>query len=315
MGKQNPEWNGTAQGRAENSFKPEYDETTPATAEAKQWEGWGTALKPAWKPIIVARKPIEGTVAANVLRHGVGGINVDGCRVAHNEDLSVEREGNKLDTREQGWGFKGVSRGNQGRWPANLIHSGEAEVVECFPQNNHIEKRVAYDEQERSNGSFKTGFKKLTGTIYPDSGSAARFFQCCPIDDPEDESVRRIIYQAKASKADRDEGCETMEAKQQDESRKEGNPGGDNPRNRGVHQRNNFHPTVKATALMRYLCRLVTPPNGLILDPFAGSGSTGKAAVLEGFNFIGIEMDADYCAIVRARIAAAHNNKQGELKI
>ena len=120
---------------------------------------------------------------------------------------------------------------------------------------------------------------------YADGGSAARFFYC-----------------AKASKSDRDEGCEGLEERQRDESRKEGNVGGDNPRNRGVNLRTNHHPTVKPTDLMRYLCRLVTPPGGTVLDPFMGSGSTGKAAVLEGFSFIGIEREAEYIAIAEARM-------------
>ena len=123
------------------------------------------------------------------------------------------------------------------------------------------------------------------------NGSAARFFYC-----------------AKASKSDRDEGCEGLEERQKDESRKEGNVGGDNPRNRGVNLRTNHHPTVKPTDLMRYLCRLVTPPGGTVLDPFMGSGSTGKAAVLEGFSFIGIEREAEYIAIAEARINHATND-------
>ena len=121
-------------------------------------------------------------------------------------------------------------------------------------------------------------------------GSAARFFYC-----------------AKASKSDRDEGCEDLESAKQDPTRKEGNPGGDNPRNRGVHERTNFHPTVKPTALMRYLCKLVTSPNGIILDPFMGSGSTGKAAMLEGFNFVGVEMEPEYIEIAKARIQREAN--------
>jgi site-specific DNA-methyltransferase (adenine-specific) len=127
-----------------------------------------------------------------------------------------------------------------------------------------------------------------------DSGSAARFFYC-----------------AKASQEDRNEGCEGVEPQQQDESRKEGNPGGDNPRNRGLSLRANNHPTVKPTDLMRYLCRLVTPPGGVVLDPFCGSGSTGKAAMLEGLTFIGIELSANYCTLAQRRIEAV--TKQGLL--
>jgi site-specific DNA-methyltransferase (adenine-specific) len=143
-----------------------------------------------------------------------------------------------------------------------------------------------------ANGAFSSGrvSRELTG----DSGSAARFFYC-----------------AKASQEDRNEGCEGVEPQQQDESRKEGNPGGDNPRNRGLSLRANNHPTVKPTDLMRYLCRLVTPPGGVVLDPFCGSGSTGKAAMLEGLTFIGIELSANYCELAQRRIEAV--TKQGLL--
>lgn len=229
--------------------------TAPATEAAKHWDGWGTALKPAHEPICLARKPIEGTVADNVLKWGVGGLNIVGCRVPHDEDLSVERSPKEMDTNGQGWGFKSVSSGNQGRWPANLIHDGSQEVLELFP-----------------------------GLA---DASAARFFYC-----------------PKASKADRNEGCEKMEGKTFSMSGRDSDAAGDIGLNRAVH-RKNFHPTVKPTGLMRYLCRLITPPNGTVLDPFNGSGSTGKAAVLEGFNYVGIELNPDYVAIAEARISGA----------
>jgi len=211
--------------------------TAPVTHAARQWQGWGTALKPAWEPIIVARKPLCGTVAENVLTHGTGGINVDGCRVASSDHISaVTGKATLCGTRDgydRPWKHDpaalaarqeranvAIEKANTlGRWPANLIHDGSDEVESL-------------------------------------AGSAARFFYC-----------------AKASKADRDA--------------------------------DNHHPTVKPTALMRYLCRLVTPPGGIVLDPFTGSGSTGKAAVCEGFDFVGIEREAEYVEIARARIAAA----------
>ena len=197
--------------------------TAPATDAARQWSGWGTALKPALEPITVARKPLVGTVAANVLDHGTGALNVDGCRV----------EG--------------------GRWPANLIHDGSDEVVGLL-------------------------------------NDAARFFYC-----------------AKASKRDRDEGCDGLALVTHQRGMGGAMPVDDdgNARDRFKAQSRNHHPTVKPTDLMRYLCRLVTPPSGTVLDPFAGSGSTGKAAALEGFRFIGIEREAEYVEIARARIAAA----------
>lgn len=196
-----------------------------------EWQGWGTALKPALEPITVARKPLIGTVAANVLAHGTGALNIDGCRVAAEEGGRPLREvaalrddvsynGNALAGRVDGSlaSSKAVGSTDLGRWPANLIHDGN-EPADLL-------------------------------------GDAARFFYC-----------------AKASKKDREDG--------------------------------NIHPTVKPTDLMRYLCRLVTPPDGIVLDPFMGSGSTGKAARLEGFGFIGIEREAEYIEIAKSRIDAA----------
>ena len=217
-----------------------------ATDAAKQWQGWGTALKPALEPITVARKPLIGTVAENVLQHGTGAINVDGGRVGtdsisvHNNPEIYSFNGNKSET---------MYRTHTGRWPANFIHDGSEEATNLLKDS-------------------------------------ARFFYC-----------------AKASKADRDEGCEGLELKV---------GGGMQGRNDGsmgsITMSRNHHPTVKPTDLMRYLCRLVTPPNGVVLDPFMGSGSTGKAAALEGFNFIGIEREAEYVAIAQARINHVTND-------
>ncbi len=197
--------------------------TAPATPAAQQWAGWGTALKPALEPITVARKPLVGTVAANVLEHGTGALNVDGCRVGTEGGCKAEEAYQGGDSQHcYGKGLndqRSPAVAGLGRWPANLIHDGSDQPCELL-------------------------------------GDAARFFYC-----------------AKASKADRGEG--------------------------------NGHPTVKPTELMRYLCRLVTLPGGVVLDPFMGSGSTGKAAVLEGFSFIGIEREAEYLEIARQRVQAA----------
>jgi len=254
------------------------------SGEAIQWSGWGTALKPAWEPIIVARKPLCGTVAENVLTHGTGAINVDGCRVG-TDDMSAQfnREWNQDGTFGNG---KRGSQGKQcapGRWPANLIHDGSDEVVGLFPGDRPSNgRRVA-----SSGNGFAMKAQPEIETGYGDSGSAARFFYC-----------------AKASKADRDEGCEglpTIRVKMNNGNDAAGDPVSD----RFTKMARNHHPTVKPTALMRYLCRLVTPPGGIVLDPFAGSGSTGKAAILEGFRFIGIEREAEYVEIAKARIGAA----------
>jgi len=197
--------------------------TAPATPEAKQWDGWGTALKPACEFFTLCRKPLsEKTVAANVLKWGTGGINIDGCRVETEDKLSIHAgnlfHGNSgIDTKNN---FK-TSGQALGRFPANLIHDGSQQVLELFPETN--------------------------------KDSAARFFYC-----------------PKASKKDRDEG--------------------------------NNHPTVKPTALMQYLCRLITPTGGVVLDPYMGSGSTGKAAIKEGFGFVGCELDEDYFLIASQRV-------------
>lgn len=250
--------------------------------------GWGTALKPALEPITVARKPLEGTVAANVLAHGVGGLNIDGCRVPTNGEavpFFVTSGGRKFDITQHAQSVKQAGTSDAGRWPANLIHDGSDEVLGAFPDSNgsgaaRTLKRGKRDGEEWGLGE-QAGELRDAG-----SGSAARFFYC-----------------AKASKRDRDEGLEGFAAATVSDGR---TVAADNAYQRGKTERSNTHPTVKPTDLMRYLCRLVTPPGGLVLDPFTGSGSTGKAAALEGFKFLGFEREAEYVAIARARIGAAH---------
>jgi site-specific DNA-methyltransferase (adenine-specific) len=234
----------------------------PATEAAKQWQGWGTALKPALEPITVARKPLIGTVAENVLAHGTGGLNIDGCRVDGAPPSVPQPVFNSPTGRiygmKTGEGRNGEMSQATGRWPANLIHDGSDEVVAGFPEA----KSGGYPAEglQRSHVSTYGKPNKTPPQRFTTSeGSAARFFYC-----------------AKASKADRNSGGVTS-----------------------------THPTVKPTDLMRYLCRLVTPPGGVVLDPFMGSGSTGKAAMLEGFQFIGIELSKEYFEISKARIEAA----------
>lgn len=234
----------------------------PATDQAKQWEGFGTSLKPAYEPFILARKPLDGTYAKNVLKHGVGGLNIDGCR--------IERQSN--DRTE--YGVSGDEKS----------HTGD-ENTSCYGEYN----RVEYNPH------------------------AAGRFPANVIHDGLDEPWAKYFYCAKASKKDRDEGLENMSITSAGEmtDRTEGSDGLNSPRAGAGRTTGaiNIHPTVKPTDLMRYLCRLVTPPNGLILDPFSGSGSTGKAAVLEGFNFTGFEMDETYCEIANKRIEHAHNSR------
>jgi DNA modification methylase len=270
----------------------EVDITTPATAEAKKWQGWGTALKPAHEPIVVARKPLIGTVAENVLTFGTGGLNIDGGRVdAGNEKFTPENSRQTFSNQIYG---KGLGLGNPqnslGRWPANFIHDGSDEVLELFPNS----KGGAFPAKrgQAVNTSFASGQETEGGfRAMGDDGSAARFFYC-----------------AKANKRDRNEGLDGFEARREHDGRQEGKPNGSNPRNRTNDAKVNHHPTVKPTDLMRYLCRLVTQPNGLVLDPFMGSGSTGKACVYEGFSFIGIDQSAEYVEIANARIQFAKDH-------
>ena len=252
----------------------EYMATAPATESARQWQGWGTALKPAYEPVLLFRKPLAGTVAENVLKHGTGGINIDGCRIGNDVvGWGGAKGGSDDPTQSKGRNYRmgeGEPRPVAGRWPANFIHSGEDDAIAGL-------------------------------------GEASRYFYC-----------------AKASKRDRDEGLEGFDVKSPSDKtgRKAGTIGlvGDtgnkgqtaNPFANGGGVSRNAHPTVKPTDLMRYLCRLVTPPNGVILDPFMGSGSTGKAAMLEGFRFVGIEREAEYLEIAKARIAHASKG-QGQL--
>lgn len=229
--------------------------TEPSTAEAKQWQGWGTALKPAHEPMVLARKPVVGTIANNVLTYGVGGLNIDESRV----EGKLEGDPNRF-AKTDGGSFNAFSKDapvvrTDGRWPANFIHDGL--------------------EEEWS-----------------------KFFYC-----------------AKTSKRDRNEGLDGFEAKRDHDGRAEGKVGGDNPRNRTNAEKLNHHPTVKPTSLMQYLVRMVTPAGGTVLDPFMGSGSTGKACVYEGFNFIGIDQSAEYVEIARARIDFALANKEEMLDV
>lgn len=275
-------------------YSGEWNITKPATEEAKQWEGWGTALKPAHEPIVMARKPLDGTVAQTVLKHGTGGINVDGCRVKR-EDGDDSIAGNRtatFGTQETVSGGNGSGSWEQndiGRFPANFIHDGSDEVLQLFPNS-----KAGKPQEKRGTGGIwgkGDGHSIPVGPSYGDNGSAARFFYC-----------------AKASKAERNKGLEYFPDRRQDEEDYE-RAGTTNPRNRSQKLRKNHHPTVKPVALMRYLTRLVTPPNGTVLDPFLGSGTTAVAAVLEGFKWIGCEMNTEYSEIIMARVNAAEQYK------
>ena len=258
--KPRPETSGTMSGKADT--RPwieksrelgyhEVDGNIPATESARQWSGWGTALKPALEPITMARKPLSGTVAETVLQHGTGAINVDGCRVGDEVTTSI-LHGKSSDAFGIGQNqpTAGFRENPPGRWPANIIHDGSNEAALALK-------------------------------------SGARFF-----------------YTAKAGKDDRNDGCDAFDQRP---------AGGMQGRNDGslgtITLSKNHHPTVKPTTLMAYLCRLVTPPGGTVLDPFMGSGSTGKAATVNGFRFIGIERDSEYHKIAQARISNQHEGR------
>lgn len=283
---------GTAQ-QGNNSAEEEWPLTAPATEAATQWQGWGTALKPALEPITVARKPLEGTVATNVQQHGTGAMNVDGCRIAIEPfaDATQLRSMNRNQRINDGWGMSTTSSevtaviSPAGRWPANFIHDGSEEVLANLPEAPG-QQRPTGPEFERNANVYNTYAGTIAHEPRNDAGSAARFFYC-----------------AKASKADRDEGLDGFELKDvKHYAQTMTNGNGDLRNGTGdMLPRRNHHPTVKPTDLMRYLCRLVTPPGGTVLDPFTGSGSTGKAAILEGFQFIGIEREAEYIPVIEAR--------------
>ena len=296
------------------SIKPsEYVSPEPGGLLAQQWQGWGTALKPAHEPMVLARKPIEGTVANNVLTYGVGGLNIDATRVRTKDKWEATGKQSAPSQTLQG-GVDGSlnvsisSTHDSGRFPANFIHDGSDEVLALFPSNVKGQVGMTKDVGDFRFilGDTESVQKFTTGKT--DSGSAARFFYC-----------------AKASKRDRNEGLDDFAGK---EIGSKGNglarkcatcsasviEGCECPDRTFVNPtRANHHPTVKPTDLMRYLCRLVTPPAGIILDPFMGSGSTGKAAILEGFDFIGIDMTPEYVEIAKARIEWAAKELEGKL--
>lgn len=267
-------------------------------------DGKGTCLKPAHEPIVLARKPFKGSVAKNEAKHRTGALNIDACRI-HADDAqggayTVKRlkPGATLEKTGGNWrpddGVAYHGEMKPGRWPANVVHDGSEEVLEGFPHTTSGlmkagTRRAAQDHPGSvCFGTF--GGDEAASDTYADSGSAARFFYC-----------------AKASKVDRDEGLDQF-APQQFVQFQTGNgeSGAASSLSEGRDtQYRNIHPTVKPEALMRWLVRLITPPGGLVLDPFTGSGSTGKAAVLEGLGFLGCELTEEYLPIARARITAA----------
>jgi site-specific DNA-methyltransferase (adenine-specific) len=294
----------TAAGRAalEAGAGPTYSVniTAPATEAARQWSGFGTALKPAIEPVVCARKPLDGTVAENVLKWGTGAINVDGCRVQTGEAIpSHHGTVNALlggSRNEYVPGSAGTQFQTAGRWPANIIHDGSEEVLAVFPETGPASAGV---RDPNGTMGYHGGAAGLPGVVSGHSdagGSASRFF-----------------YAAKASRTEREHGLSDLPRGIVDPTRELDSAGRYNPRTgagRSGEGRANIHPTVKPVDLMRYLTRLVTPPGGLVVDPYAGSGTTGVAAIHEGFRFMGAEQDTAHALIAVTRIEQAVADEQ-----
>jgi hypothetical protein len=349
--------------------------TAPATPAAKQWAGWGSAIKPSHEDWWLFRKPLaEKTIAENVLRWGTGALNIDGCRVEihpndkesydfNNNGLSRMKrpEGDKLGQFDGGWKIdKPPRENNSGRFPANLIWShspnckrigtkkvkgsqgvrGRGSAIYAngkgyantlsevgqtvgYVDENGLEEVESWDcdpscpsWQFAKAGERKTGIcPRDAASIYQDpkirrdeskasnggdTGSAARFFQSCSF---TEEDIPAFLYYAKASRSERERGLDGMQIAVSHSTYGEYKGTPEHGPNTNGHAKN-FHPTVKPLSLMRYLCRLITPPDGVVLDPFAGSGTTCMAAKAEGFHYIGIEREAEYAEIARRRIAA-----------
>lgn len=263
---------------------------------AKQWDGWGTALKPACEPLCLARKPLsEKTIVNNVLEHGTGGINIDECR--------VETEHNKVRISKGNiYGGNSLNQSNikhtvskdsniKGRFPANVVLDEEAGKM-LDEQSGQLSPQGSRKKKD-SIGKFYGGGTK-DSSFFGDKGGASRFFYC-----------------AKASKRERNEGLEGFEDRQTWASQEKRDANSFDVFESDGRQKTlnkNYHPTVKPIKLMQYLIKLITPPGGTIMDPFMGSGSTGVAAKSLGFNFIGMELNEDYYKIAEARINHAKND-------
>ena len=291
-----------AQDEANKNNKKCFGYGTEIVKEAQnEWQGWGTALKPSFEPIIVARKPFKGSLVDNVIEYGVGGINIDECRVGNEKlvnkgmsSLGVMHDDNWVSNKE-------VVNEVNGRFPANTILTYDEtdfdEVCGGFPNT-----KGSSNPRKNTNGNVYGDYKTVTtqNDAWGDSGSASRYF-----------------YTAKASKKDRDEGLDTFNQEKVNDGR---NTPIDNAFQRGETLRKNTHPTVKPTELMQYLIRLVSPNGATILDPFNGSGSTGKAVMYENkernknYKYIGIELTEEYLPISKARIECLIDSTQTEQK-
>jgi site-specific DNA-methyltransferase (adenine-specific) len=266
---------GGATGKAKNGLKSEFSTSSECNTDAaSQWVGWGTALKPAHEPIILARKPLIGTVAANVLAHGTGGINIDGCRIAGSvpsvtgQGFKTGKYGGQIGRGDPTLTGQAWEGNKDGRWPANVVlgcacetpHEPDCAVALLDAQTGTLGSSYRPDRAPLKSMGFYGGNGEAVRDGFDDVGGASRFFYC-----------------AKASRSERTHGGQVV----------------------------NLHPTVKPISLMRWLCRLVTPPGGTVLDPFTGSGSTGVAAILEGFLFVGCEKESESVETSRSRLEMA----------
>jgi site-specific DNA-methyltransferase (adenine-specific) len=356
------------QGNRSGLYKNENESITNVqyeSDEAKQWDGWGSALKPASEYICLARKPLEKglSIAENVLKWGVGAINIDGCRVGTSEKSYFITNSDKSEFEGNTYGFKDYEnmhkRGgghNQGRFPANLILSHSSE---CQHVGTKKVKAISGGTNGKRNNNYMSmtiGYKDSDGIGgYGDENGEEtiedwRCHENCPIKildeqsgesksqrsergnivdnnvfgkyNPQENTTRghndkggasRFFYVAKASKSERNKGLEGFEEKEPQHDF--GTDFGESRETRTHTMTKNFHPTVKPIKLMQYLVRLVTPPNGVVLDPFCGSGTTGIACKLEGFDFVGCEQDAEYTKIAKARIDNFVEDKKETKKI
>ena len=320
--------------------------TAPATSEAQRWDGWGTALKPAIEPIILARKPLDGTVANNVLAHGVGGLNIDACRVPHNEpEDHTKRVAPKFSGAVYGYGGKNNSLRSPapaGRFPANVLLDEHA--AKEMDEQSGVLKSGGGNKGPRSSSWFTSNSPNVDDVRNPDSGGASRFFPVFKSEEETPETKGRfpanvLLDEHAAEEMDKQSGVlKGRGNKSESKSTYSGEgatsfPNGANypfsydngggasryfpvfkyqakapKRERPVIEREDGskiqHPTVKPVALMEWLVELITPPNGVVLDPFAGSGTTLQAALNKGFTPIGIEQDADYIKLIEKRLAA-----------
>jgi len=285
-----------AEFKQDKSFRSDYGyKWEPKGEEATLWNGWKShGLKPAYEPILMAMKPNEGSYANNALKYGVAGLNIDGGRIGINDNDPNRRTAEHLTYGKSNDTFLGAlssRRGDyhpQGRFPANVILDEEAGVM-LDEQSGNCRSSGIFNRDLNAKNNWTPKGNGCSDKMYNDTGGASRFFYC-----------------AKASKSERDRGCERLEGKYNDDSRKDKNAiGCNNPNNRSGTAKQNHHPTVKPLALMKYLCTITkSPTGGIVLDPFCGSGTTLMACKETGRKYIGIEIDKEYFKIAQCRLGS-----------